>query len=111
MIIYFRTRKLQNICSNRKVAEKKLGHKMAGKLLQRMMELSTVDTLQDVSYLPPTRCHELAGERHGQLSVDLEHPLRLLFIVANTPVPLKADGGLDWSGVTEIEIIEIADTH
>jgi len=111
MIICFKTKKLQDICSNRKVAEKKLGHKMAGKLLQRLMELSAADTLHDVSYLPPARCHELAGDRAGQLSVDLEHPYRLLFKVANTPIPRKADGGLDWSVVTEIEIIDIVDTH
>lgn len=84
---------------------------MAGKLLQRLMELSAADTLHDVSYLPPARCHELAGDRAGQLSVDLEHPYRLLFKVANTPIPRKADGGLDWSVVTEIEIIDIVDTH
>ena len=47
----------------------------------------------------------------GQLSVDLEHPYRLLFIPANNPIPVTQDGGLDWANITEIEIIEITDTH
>jgi proteic killer suppression protein len=68
-------------------------------------------TLDDISRVPPARCHELTANRQGQLSVDLKHPYRLLFIPANDPVPRKVDGGLDWARVTEIEIIEIADTH
>ena len=61
--------------------------------------------------MPPARCHALTGNRSGQLSVDLEHPYRLLFIPAHDPVPTRADGGLDWRLVTEIEILEIVDTH
>jgi proteic killer suppression protein len=53
----------------------------------------------------------LTGSRQGQLSVDLDHPYRLLFIPANNPVPQKSSGGLAWEQVTEIEIVEIADTH
>jgi len=53
----------------------------------------------------------LSGGRDGQLSVDLEHPYRLLFIPANDPIPLTQDGGLDWTKITEIEIVEITDTH
>ena len=75
------------------------------------MELKAADTLADISRLPPARCHELTGNRAGQLSVDLEHPYRLLFIVANNPYPERISGGLDWEGATEIEIIAIADTH
>ena len=76
-----------------------------------MMELKAAISLDDISHLPPARCHELTGNRKGQLSVDLEHPYRLLFIPANNPIPEAEDGGLDWSGVTEIEIIGIVDTH
>jgi proteic killer suppression protein len=111
MIIYFRTKRIQKLCSNSKEAHKKLGAKMANKLQQRMMELNAADTLQDISYLPPPRCHELAGDNRGLLSVDLEHPYRLLFIPATEPRPVKNDGGLDWAKVTEIEIIDITDTH
>ena len=111
MVIYFRTRRLQKICSNTNEAIKKLGPKMARKLQQRLMELKAASCLTDISKVPPARCHLLSGDRDGQLSVDLKHPYRLMFVPANDPMPVTQDGGLDWTKVTEIEIIEIADTH
>jgi proteic killer suppression protein len=75
------------------------------------MELSAADNLADISRVPPARCHELTGDRAGQLSVDLDHPYRLLFVVGNNPRPERESGGLDWEEVTEIVIIEIMDTH
>jgi len=88
-----------------------LGLKKAGKLKQRLMELGAAETLADISHLPPARCHELTGKDAGTFSIDLEHPYRLLFISADDPVPLLADGGIDRKQVKEIEIIEIKDTH
>jgi len=90
--------------------QKELGKGMARKLGQRLTELKGADVLSDVSHLPPPRCHELTN-RNGVYSVDLEHPYRLLFIPANQPMPLKEDGGIDMSKVTEVEIIDIEDTH
>jgi proteic killer suppression protein len=109
--IYFRTKKLQKTCSKEKEMQKQLGRKCAEKLKQRLMELRAADALSDISHLPPTRCHELTGSRAGQFSVDLEQPLRLLFIPINDPMPVQDDGGIDRRRVTEIEIFEIADTH
>ncbi|MCF6290311.1 MAG: killer suppression protein [Desulfobacterales bacterium] len=111
MHISFKIRKLQKICSKSLEAKRYLGAKCGRKLQQRMMELKAAETLADISRLPPARCHELTGNRAGQLSVDLEHPYRLLFIVANDPPPELESGGLDRESVTEIEITEIADTH
>ena len=84
---------------------------MALKLQQRLMELKAAYCLADISRVPPARCHPLSGNRDGQLSVDLKHPYRLLFIPANDPIPVTQDGGLNWAKVTEIEIVEIIDTH
>lgn len=111
MEICFRTKKLQRICSEEKEMLKILGRKCTEKLKQRMMELKAADSLSDMSHLPPTRCHELTGNRAGQFSVDLQQPLRLLFIPINDPIPVQDDGGIDRRRVTEIEIFEMADTH
>lgn len=111
MLIYFRTNKLYKTCSQERVMVKELGAGMARKLQQRLAELKAAEVLSDISYLPPPRCHELTGKRAGQFSVDLEHPYRLLFIPADDPTPSKKDGGIDLARVTEIEIIEIEDTH
>jgi plasmid maintenance system killer protein len=94
-----------------KEARKVIGKNAEKKLKQRLTELKAADVLSDISHLPPSRLHELTGNRSGIFSVDLEHPYRLLFMVANNPVPLKEDGGIDKRSVTEVEIVEIADTH
>jgi proteic killer suppression protein len=111
MLIYFRNKKLQKICNNKSYSTRMYGPKMAGKLQQRLIELKAATCLDDISRKPPPRCHQLSGNRDGQLSVDLKHPYRLYFIPANDPIPKTEDGGLDWCKVTEIEIIEIFDPH
>lgn len=111
LVVYFHTKRLQKVCGCAKDGDTALGEPCARRLRQRLAELRAAGCLADISRLPPARCHELTADRAGQLSVDLKHPRRLLFIPANIPVPLKPDGGLDWGAVTEIEIIEIADTH
>ncbi len=111
MKICFSNKKLQKICNISKEANGVLGPESAKKLQQRLMELKAAVNLADVSRLPPTRCHELKN-RNGQLSVDLKHPYRLLFVPAHNPMPENDTGGLDWSKVTEIEIVGInIDTH
>jgi proteic killer suppression protein len=111
MDIYFKTNKLQRICSEEKEIKRRLQAKCAEKLKQRLMELRAADTLFDISHLPPPRCHELSGDKAGIFSVDLEHPYRLLFVPANNPIPLCEDGGIDRKRVTAIEIITIMDPH
>ena len=111
MLIYFKTRKLQKICSEQNEAVKKLGSKMALKLQQRMMELSAAQCLDDVSKLPPARCHQLKGNRSGQFSIDLDHPYRLIFIPIGNPKAEENGSSLDLAEIVEIEIIDIIDTH
>jgi proteic killer suppression protein len=55
--------------------------------------------------------HELKGDRHGQLAVNGKDPLRIVFIPDHDPLPLKPDGGLDWSRVTAIRITSIENYH
>jgi proteic killer suppression protein len=89
----------------------KLGTRCAQRLQLRLAELQTAEVLEDMRQLPGARCHELTQDRKGQLAVDLVHPRRLVFEPANDPVPTKEDGGLDWSKVTRIMVIEITDYH
>ncbi len=110
MKIYFKTKKLQKQCTEARGMVKEFGLKMSGKLQQRLMEMNAADSLQDLSHLPPVRCHELQN-RGRVFSVDLEHPYRLLFIPAHESISLKEDGGIDHQQVTEIEVIAIEDTH
>ena len=57
---------------------RKYGAVRAKKLQQRLKTLRAAETLADMRTLPG-RCHELHGDLAGHLSLDLDHPYRLLF--------------------------------
>ena len=84
---------------------------MARVLRTRLDDLQAADVLEDMRRLFPGRCHELKGSRAGELSLDLAHPMRLIFEPDYDPVPSKEDGGLDWSRVTAVLILAVEDTH
>ncbi len=111
MEVSFSSWKMQKICNSPKEMQAKYGPRMARILQQRLSELTAADTLDDVRQLPAARCHELSGARKGQLAVDLVHPKRLIFRADHDPVPAKPDGGLDWTKVTRVLVIEVVDYH
>jgi proteic killer suppression protein len=111
VIVYFSRTKMQNACSSEKAMRAEWGDHIAKKLKHRLAELAAADSLADIPHHPPARCHELGGDRKGQLSVDLVHPYRLIFVPDNDPVPRREDGGLDRASVTRVLILEVADTH
>lgn len=92
---------------------KAFGPKSARKIQRVLTQLRAAPNLGIFAppYSPPHRCHELTGNRKGQLSVDVEHPYRLVFVPDNDPIPMREEGGLDWGKVTSIEIKGVEDTH
>jgi proteic killer suppression protein len=111
MIILFKTAKLEKECNDEKRMLKEFGALRTKLSKRRLTQLSAVNALADLRYLPQVRCHELKGNLKGYLSVDLDHPYRLIFEPADNPLPKKPDGGLDWNKVTAIRIIGVEDTH
>lgn len=114
MEIFFRNRKLAKEFSEGAQLDRVHGVQRARKIRLRMAEFRAAVSLMD--FWPPKsgpgRCHELSqGKRRGQLSVDLDHPYRLIFSPAHDPIPTHHDGGLDWSKVTAIVILGVEDTH
>ncbi len=107
----FKTKKFQKECNAKKTLIRIYGQRRTKLIRRRLDELMAATTLEDIRRLPGPRCHELRGNRAGQLSVDLDHPYRLIFKPANDPLPEKPDGGLDWNQITAIEISGIEDTH
>jgi plasmid maintenance system killer protein len=94
---------------NTRELRKKHGEVRARKIQQRLQDLEAAVTLAAMRTLPG-RCHELHGDRRGQLSLDLDHPYRLLFRPAGDPAP-GLRRGLDWSAVRAVVVIGIEDTH
>ena len=111
MDIIFASEKLKKILSSEKEIVRKYGPARRKALMRRMSELRAAANLEVMRTLPQARCHELKQSRKGQLAVDLAHPYRLIFEPANDPLPTKPDGGLNWSAVTAIRIIEVTDYH
>ena len=89
----------------------KYGPRQADLIHQRLAEMIAAENLVELKKLPAARMHPLKSNRIGQFSVDLVHPQRLIFEPANTPSPRKPDGTYLWLKVTQVRIIEIADTH
>lgn len=110
MNITFDDRKLEKECNDLSRLTRRYGDGRAKLIRRRLDELRAAETLEDLRFLPGPRCHELTGNRAGQLSVDLDHPYRLLFVPVE-PVPTKPDGGLNWSQVTSIVVMGVEDTH
>lgn len=111
MDIMFTSQKFARIVNDQRLLVREHGDRQARLLRRRLDELRDADNLEDLRSLPQARCHELIGNRAGQLSVDLVHPYRLIFMPASEPPPMKPDGGLDWSRVTAVLIIGVEDTH
>ena len=113
MDITFATKSLAKQLNEGKEMVKKHGALRAKKLGIVLTQLRAAPNLGVFAppMSPPHRCHELTGNRKGQLTVDLDHPYRLVFEPNHTPLPIRAEGGLDWKLVTAVNIIGIEDTH
>lgn len=108
MDIIFGDGKLQKLCEQQAVAQKKLGKACARKLRSRLADLAAA---QSVRELAAGRPHPLKGDRAGQFAVDLEGAKRLVFEPANNPIPYREDGSIDWSKVTRVSIVFVGDYH
>jgi proteic killer suppression protein len=108
--IKYRTEKLKSACNDARLRQKVFGERTSKVVRRRLDEIRAADCLADIGKLPAARCHELKGDRDGQLAVDLDHPRRLVF-EPSPPPPLRDDGGLDWSKVTSVVVIEVIDYH
>ena len=111
MNILFKTTKLKKECNDEKLLVRRYGARRAKLIQRRLYDLQAANSLEVLRSLPQARCHELKDNRKGQLSVDLDHPYRLVFEPYENPIPRKEDGGLDWSKVTAIIIHGVEDTH
>lgn len=107
MEISFADDKLQNLCEQPKLAQRKLGGNCAKKLRTQLMMIGVASCVTElvIGHPPP-----LKGDRAGEFAVDLEGGRRLVFKPDNDPIPLN-EGSIDWSKVTGVCIVFIGDYH
>jgi proteic killer suppression protein len=108
--ISYKTRKLEKQLTDPREIVKFYGQS-ARKVNQRLKDLTDADNLAIMRTIPAARCHELTGDRKGELAVDISGNYRMIFVPNHAPTPKKDDGGLNWEEVTKIQINEIEDYH
>lgn len=114
MEILYASGNLQKELETEKKLLRRHGPKRAKLIQQRLFELRAALCLEDLRYLPGPRLHQLVrkpGQPKAVFSVDLDHPMRLLFEAAEEPEPALPGGGVDWRRVVAIRILEVSDTH
>ena len=111
MEITFISTKLAKELADEKTILRKYGPDNGRRICQRLVQLMVAESLEVLRSLPQMRAHELAGDRAGQISVDVKHPRRLLLVPDHPEIPRKPDGGLDWNRVTKVKILGVIDTH
>ena len=98
LVITYKNRKIEKICTDAKVAEKTYGKKMAEKIQNRISEIEASITVEIMLQFQIGRCHSLSNNRKGQYAVDLINPYRLVFRKIGDEIQIA-------------EIIEIVDYH
>ncbi|MDF1590205.1 MAG: killer suppression protein [Desulfobacterales bacterium] len=113
MDILFKKQKDRIISNDEsKLKQKYKGNPRRSKLIRaRLDELTDAENLAVMRFLPQAYCHELKGNRAGQLALKLDQGYRMVFEPADNPVPKKKDGGLDWDRVTAIRILELSEDY
>lgn len=93
-----------------KQVTKTYGPETSKKLKGRLDDLLDAQCMEDMRKLPG-HWEELKNKRTGQFSVRLHGGMRLIVKPQKHPPPAKPDGGLDWSAIDSIYIVEVVDYH
>ena len=110
MEVTYKNNHLQKCAENETYSIRKLGIMRSKLYLERIGNLMSADTLEDVRYLPGN-FHDLKGNRKGQWACSLDNPYRLIFEPHEDPIPTNPDGQYIWLEIKGVEIIEIENYH
>jgi len=108
--VIFANERLKADLESDKVVRRWWGEPARRQIRARLDDLAAADRLETMRTLPG-HIEELTGDRAGQLSLRLPDGLRLLFEVADEPVPRKSDGGLDWRVVRAVRVMGVENYH
>jgi plasmid maintenance system killer protein len=111
--IEFKTKKMAKTASSLQKLEQAYG-RHAKKIYLRLQQLQAANNLSIYEQLDPlARLHQLSGDRDEQFAVDVSPNYRLIFEVANVPIPRKENdtSAIDRSQVTKITILELSEDY
>jgi len=110
MNIDYKNNKLKKQLSDASEIKKAFGVN-AKRVSARMEDIRASPNLAVLMQIPAANCHPLTGDRVGEWAVDISANHRLIFVIANDPIPKTEDGGINSIFVTDIRIIETGDYH
>lgn len=110
MKITYKNNKLEKTLTSDKELIKSYGV-LAKKLKQRINQLTEAENLSVIAQLPALRLHPYKGNRMGEWSIDIKENWRIIFELANDPIPQKEDGAVILIQITAIEIVSVEDPH
>ena len=110
MEIRFTSERLRDECNDSKALVRLYGKQGAKHLRRRLDDLAAAPNLEAMRPLPG-KCHELAGDRKGQLAMTVTGAKRLIFEPVDPDSARKPDGGLEWAQVTAVRILGVEDYH
>ncbi len=96
MDIAYNSKKMSKIFNSERTLIREYGTERARKIRMRRNFLRAAVNLAQVPVSPPTRRHELKGDRKGQFAVDLTGNYRLVFEPNCDPVPKERTGDSLW---------------
>ena len=79
MVVEYNSKRIEKVCTDASVAERKFGPRMAEAIQLRIDQISAADSVEEMLQYHIGRCHPLKGNRKNQYAVDLVHPNRLVF--------------------------------
>lgn len=110
MKIKYKNNKLEKSLTNDKELIKLYGE-LAKKIKERMKQLTAAENLSVIAMLHALRLHPYKGNRAGEWSIDIKDNWRIVFEIAQSPIPQKEDGGVNLTQITVIEIVSVEDPH
>jgi len=110
MEISFQTNKLKKQLSNASEIKRAFGVN-AKRVATRMDDITSSPNLAVLIQIPAADCHLLTGDRKGEWAVSISGNFRMIFRIAQDPIPITEDGSINTTLVTDICILEIVDYH
>ena len=106
MELTYKSKKLQDLCENPKLNNelvKKYGKDVAKKLPQRIKELKSFNSVNEIPVIPPFRRHKLKGDREGEFALSITSQYRLIFKPNDNNIIIE-----DLREIKKIEIMEVS---
>lgn len=104
MKLQYKSKKLEKECDDYRKAQSKYGDRCAKLLHQRVRELKSADSLDQMVEYRIGRCHRLTGDLKGKYALDLDHPYRLIV------EPVNDEYG-EVIGIKIVKLLEVKDYH